>query len=129
MPAFVHRGKKYENPVELALDVIGGKWKMPILWRLKEQNLRYAELRRSLGPGVRDKTLAEQLREMESDGLISRKVHPTNPPQVEYCITELGMTTIPSIETLRAWGSRFKAATTSPSDGPDPKAVLPRGED
>ena len=93
MPPFLLRGSRYENPVELALGALGGKWKMPILWRLKDRAWRYGELRRSLGR-VTDKMLTQQLRELERDELVSRKVHEVVPPHVEYSITPLGTTAV-----------------------------------
>lgn len=107
MPPFEFRGRKYENPVELAQDLIGGKWKMPILWRLKDRVWRYNELRRGLGR-VTHKMLTQQLRELERDGLLTREVFPVVPPRVEYSITPLGRTTIPVIEALREWGSMYR---------------------
>ncbi|SFE58215.1 winged helix-turn-helix transcriptional regulator [Thermoflexibacter ruber] len=106
MPKFEFGGKEYNNPVELALDVIGGKYKMPILWRLKDKVWRYGELKKDLGK-ITHKMLTEQLRELESDGLIHRKVYPEIPPKVEYFITELGQKAIPAIETLRKFGHDF----------------------
>jgi DNA-binding HxlR family transcriptional regulator len=107
VPRFTFKGKSYNNPVELALDVVGGKWKMPILWRLKDRVWRYGELKRSLGR-VTHKMLTEQLRELENDGLVHRKVYPEIPPKVEYSLTEKGKTVIPVIENLRDWGARYK---------------------
>jgi DNA-binding HxlR family transcriptional regulator len=107
MPPFEFRGRRYHNPAELAQEVIGGKWKMPILWRLKDRVWRYSELRRSLGQ-VTHKMLTQQLRELEGDGLIGREVFPVVPPRVEYSITALGRTTIPIIEALRDWGALYR---------------------
>jgi len=107
MPRFEFRGKHYNNPVELSLDVIGGKWKMPILWRLKDKPWRYSELKKSIGK-ITHKMLAQQLKELEEDGLISRKVFASVPPKVEYSITDKGKATIPIIEGLRKWGEDFK---------------------
>lgn len=107
MPRFEFRGKYYNNPVELSLDVIGGKWKMPIIWRLKDKPWRYSELKKSIGK-ITHKMLAEQLKELERDGLISRKVYPEVPPKVEYSITAKGKTVIPIIDSLREWGNNFK---------------------
>jgi len=111
MPAFELRGRRYNNPVELALDVIGGKWKMPILWRLKDRVWRYNELRRELGR-VTHKMLTQQLRELERDGLITRRVFAVVPPRVDYEITALGRSALPAIETLRDWGTHFRRKTT-----------------
>ena len=107
MPRFEFRGKYYNNPVELSLDVIGGKWKMPIIWRLKDKPWRYSELKKSIGK-ITHKMLAQQLRELEKDGLISKKVFASVPPKVEYSITDKGRTTIPIIDSLRNWGEDFK---------------------
>ncbi len=103
MPRFEFGGRVYNNPVELALSILGGKWKMPILWRLKDRVMRYAELKRSIGR-VTHKVLAEQLHELERDGLISRTVYASVPPKVEYCLTDKGRTAVPLIERLREWG-------------------------
>lgn len=107
MPAFEFRGRTYNNPVELALDVIGGKWKMPILWRLKDRVWRYQELRRSLGR-VTHKMLTQQLRELERDGLVTRTVFPVVPPRVDYAITDFGRSAMPAIEALRDWGTTYR---------------------
>lgn len=107
MPRFEFEGETFNNPVELAQARIGGKWKMPILWRLRERLWRYSELRRDLGT-VTDKMLAQQLRELERDGLVTRTVHPVVPPHVDYAITPLGRTALPAIEALRAWGELYR---------------------
>jgi DNA-binding HxlR family transcriptional regulator len=107
MPEFEFEGHRYQNPVELALHVVGGKWKMPILWRLKDRTWRYNELKREL-PRVSHKMLTQQLRELEAHGLITRTVHPVVPPHVDYAITPLGRSAVPAIEILRAWGASFR---------------------
>lgn len=107
MPEFEFEGQRFHNPVELALHVIGGKWKMPILWRLEKRSWRYNELRRELA-GISHKMLTQQLRELEQHGLITRTVHPVVPPHVDYAITPLGRTTVPVIELLRTWGASFR---------------------
>ena len=109
MPSFTFGGRTYHNPVELALDTIGGKWKMPILWRLAQRGWRYGELRRDL-PGVTHKMLTQQLRELEAAGLLTRTVHAAVPPRVDYAITDLGRSTLPAIEALRLWGSAYRGA-------------------
>lgn len=112
MPEFAFGGKRFHNPVELALDVIGGKWKMPVLWRLRSRAWRYNQLKRDLGR-VTHKMLAQQLRELERAGLIVRTVHPEVPPRVEYALTPLGRTAIPVIEALRKWGSDYRQARST----------------
>jgi DNA-binding HxlR family transcriptional regulator len=111
MPEFEFRGKRYHNPVELALEVVGGKWKMPILWRLKDRTWRYGELKRSLG-GISHKMLTQHLRELEADGLLTRTVYAEVPPKVEYSITDLGRTAIPAIDALRLWGGTYRSASS-----------------
>ncbi|MBK8196198.1 MAG: helix-turn-helix transcriptional regulator [Lewinellaceae bacterium] len=103
MPEFLYRSKLYYNPVEFALDRIGGAWKMPILWRLNGRVMRYGELKKDIAR-VTHKMLTAQLRELESDGFITRTVFPVVPPKVEYALTERGMQTIPVIETIRNYG-------------------------
>jgi DNA-binding HxlR family transcriptional regulator len=106
MPEFSFKGKKFNNPVELSLYIIGGKWKIPIIWRLKDGSKRYGELRRSLSK-VTHKMLTRQLRELEQDEIISRKVYQEVPPKVEYSLTLLGESIIPVIDLLREWGEQY----------------------
>ncbi|UCM88854.1 winged helix-turn-helix transcriptional regulator [Streptomyces marincola] len=90
--------------IDAALDVLGGKWKGPILWELDTYRVRrFAELRRGL-PGVSEKMLAQHLREMEEDGLVHREVHAEVPPRVEYSLTEHGRTLNRALVALGAWG-------------------------
>lgn len=103
MPDFIFDKKLYYNPVEFAMDRIGGTWKMPILWRLKEKTMRYGELKKDI-PHITHKMLTSQLRELEEEGFILRKVFAVVPPKVEYSITERGMRAIPVIEMIRNYG-------------------------
>lgn len=82
---------------------IGGTWKMPILWRLKDRIMRYSELKRDI-PHITDKMLTTQLRELEKEGFIHREVYPVVPPKVEYSMTDKGRTCVPIIETIRNYG-------------------------
>lgn len=107
MPEFEFEGQRFQNPVELSLHVIGGKWKMPILWRLRDRVWRYNELRRDL-KRISHKMLTQELRDLERAQLITRTVHPVVPPHVEYRITGLGLTAIPAIEVLRSWGQLYR---------------------
>ncbi|HYW30289.1 MAG TPA: helix-turn-helix domain-containing protein [Gemmatimonas sp.] len=109
MPEFEFEGALFQSPVELALHAIGGKWKMPILWRLQKRVWRYNELHRDL-KRVSHKMLTQQLRELEQAGLISRTVHPVVPPHVDYATTPLGRTALPAIEVLRTWGMAYRRA-------------------
>lgn len=103
MPEFLYNRKLYYNPVEFAMDRIGGTWKMPILWRLKEKILSYGELKKDI-PHITHKMLTSQLRELEEEGFINRKVYPVVPPKVEYSITERGRRSIKIIEAIRTYG-------------------------
>lgn len=89
-------------PVEAALDIIGGKWKSIILFRLLEGTRRFNELRRLL-PAVTQRTLTNQLRELERDGLVHRTVFAEMPPRVEYRLTALGKSLEPVLQALRFW--------------------------
>lgn len=103
MPEFFHDKKLYYTPIEFALNHIGGTWKMPILWRLQDNTLRYGELKKDI-PHITDKMLTTQLRDLEEKGLIERKIYPVVPPKVEYSITEKGLKAIPVIETIMKYG-------------------------
>lgn len=105
MPDFIYKGKVYYNPVQLVMEQIGGVWKMPILWRLKDQAMRYSELRRI--PHISDKMLTTQLRELEADGYVLRKVFPVVPPHTEYSLTDRGRSIIPLVEQIREYGIRL----------------------
>jgi DNA-binding HxlR family transcriptional regulator len=87
------------------MEQIGGVWKMPILWRLKDQTMRYSELRRI--PHISDKMLTTQLRELEADGYVRREVFAVVPPRTEYSLTEKGREVIPLIELIRNYGLRL----------------------
>lgn len=95
--------KQYSCPVEVTLDLIGGKWKCVILWWLRRGSKRFGELMQ-LMPGVNQKVLTEQLRELEADGLIERQVFSESPPRVEYSLTAYGETLRPITELMCDWG-------------------------
>jgi DNA-binding HxlR family transcriptional regulator len=99
---------RYTCGLEAALDVIGGKWKVLILWQLHPEPRRFGELRR-LVPGVTEKMLIQQLREMEADGLVVRKAYPEIPPRVEYSLTEVGVELKAILPPLCAWGTKHIA--------------------
>jgi DNA-binding HxlR family transcriptional regulator len=96
--------RKYNCNIEVIVDVIGGKWKMLILWNLKDGIKRFNELRRLI-PGSTQKMLTAQLRELERDGIVSRKVYPQVPPKVEYSLTKYGQTLKPYIELSCSLGN------------------------
>lgn len=88
-----------------AFEVIGGKWKAMILWEIHKQTCRFGELKR-LVPGISEKMLIQQLREMEADGLISREVFHEVPPRVEYSITKFGISLDDALIPLADWGEK-----------------------
>jgi DNA-binding HxlR family transcriptional regulator len=89
--------------VEAALEIIGGKWKGVILFHLLEGTKRFNELRR-LVPNVTQRMLTLQLRELEHDGVVQRKIYEQIPPRVEYSLTDFGRTLEPILQLIRAWG-------------------------
>jgi DNA-binding HxlR family transcriptional regulator len=93
------------NPVNLTLKVIGGKWKPLILWYVHQQTLRFNELKKHM-VGVTQKMLTQELKQMEKDGLIKRKVYPVIPPKVEYSITAYGSTLFPILKAMDLWGQK-----------------------
>ncbi|UZR96434.1 winged helix-turn-helix transcriptional regulator [Chondrinema litorale] len=103
MPEFFHDKKLYYTPIEFAISHIGGTWKMPILWRLQNSPQRFSELKNDI-PHITDKMLTSQLRELESKGMINRKVYAVVPPKVEYTLTEKGKKAIPVIEIIMKYG-------------------------
>ncbi len=94
-------------PVEAALEQISGKWKGLAVYHLLGQTLRFSALKRALGD-VTQRSLTKQLRELEADGIVHRKVFPVVPPHVEYSLTDKGAQLAPVIESLHAWGTRYK---------------------
>ncbi len=89
-------------PIELALDVMGGKWKAVILYRLSGRVVRFTALKRELCR-ITQRTLTQQLREMEADGLVLRKIYAEVPPRVEYALTRRGESLLPALDALRSW--------------------------
>ena len=112
MNEFSINGKVYDCPLHLTLNTIMGKWKAVILLNLSTGVKRYGELKRLL-PAATDKMLTQQLRELEKDGIILRKVYPQVPPKVEYSLTERGETIKPLLELMQDWGSQFKITVES----------------
>ena len=90
-------------PTTITLRVIGGKWKLVILWYLWDDARRFSELKRSIA-GITQRMLTQQLRELERDGVVSRKVYAQVPPRVEYAITDFGRTLEPILRLMCKWG-------------------------
>lgn len=96
----------YSCPVEATIHLIGGKYKSVILWHLTNQTLRFSELQKIV-PKATTKMLTQQLRELESQGLINRTVYPVVPPKTEYSLTEFGRTIIPILNEMCTWGTNY----------------------
>lgn len=106
MPDFIYNGKVYYNPVQLVMEQIGGTWKAPILWRLKDRVMRFGELRKDI-PHISDKMLTTQLRQLEEDGYIQRKVYAVVPPRTEYSLTKKGKDILKLITSIRNYGLKL----------------------
>jgi DNA-binding HxlR family transcriptional regulator len=102
---YTFKGKKYPCCTSLTMGIIGGKWKTVILFYLSEGTLRYNELRKEM-PTVTERTLSLQLKTLEKDGIIKRKVYASKPPlKVEYSLTDFGKTLIPVLKSIADWGN------------------------
>jgi DNA-binding HxlR family transcriptional regulator len=97
-------GKEYPCCTSVTMGIIGGKWKSVILFHLIESTLRYNELRSKI-PNVTERTLSLQLKDLEEDGVIKRKVYTSKPPlKVEYSLTDFGKSLIPLLQSIADWG-------------------------
>jgi DNA-binding HxlR family transcriptional regulator len=106
--------KTFNCEKELTLTIIGGKWKMLIMWHLgKEGTKRFGELK-SMMPGITQRMLVSQLRELEEDQIVHRKVYPVVPPKVEYSLTEHGRSLMPILETMDEWGKNYMETVIEP---------------
>ncbi|WP_419782676.1 winged helix-turn-helix transcriptional regulator [Malaciobacter marinus] len=94
-------------PVETALDVIDGKWKILILWYLRRDTKRFNELQKQM-PKITQKMLSQKLKELELDGIINRVVYPEVPPKVEYSLSDYGKSLKPILKQLYFWGEKHK---------------------
>jgi DNA-binding HxlR family transcriptional regulator len=123
-----HSTKIYNSPVEVTLEVIGGKWKVIILYHLKQGPKRTGQLK-SLIPAITQKVLTQQLRELEQDKIIKRKVYQTVPPKVEYSLTEYGESLRTILDLLCEWGQNHlnlvqKSLETKKTDDPHMAALI-----
>ncbi|MGH2989190.1 MAG: winged helix-turn-helix transcriptional regulator [Solirubrobacterales bacterium] len=106
-PRSIHevRNEPYVCGLDASMDVVGGKWKALILWALNERTHRFDELKRAL-PGVSEKMLTQQLRELGGDGIVHRAVYDEVPPRVEYSLTDVGIALNTALAPLGAWGEQ-----------------------
>ena len=102
------RNNEYVCEKELTMSIISGKYKVVIIWHLGHEGpLRYGQIFK-LFPTISDRILTKQLRELEQDGIIGRKVYPVVPPKVEYHLTDLGNTILPLVDEMWNWGKENK---------------------
>jgi DNA-binding HxlR family transcriptional regulator len=99
-------------PMEIGLNILSGKWKLKIIWQLSKKSIRFNELQRLLG-NITTKTLTQQLRELEEQGIVQRIVYPDKPPKVEYSLTELGQSINPVLKSLCDWGKNYQDITNN----------------
>lgn len=106
MNDYKEKGNIQETPFGYTLSVIGGKWKMLIIYLLAEnQPVRFNDMKRRIG-AITFKTLSSQLKELEADGIVRRKEYPQIPPKVEYSLTQKAETLLPVLEQLCEWGEK-----------------------
>jgi DNA-binding HxlR family transcriptional regulator len=98
-------GRTYHCALDITMNYIGGKWKTVVLWYLRNGTKRFSELRRHI-PQITEKMLSLQLKQLELDGIVERKVYPEVPPRVEYFLTPEGKTLLPMLEEMAAWGRK-----------------------
>lgn len=103
----INKSKVKDCPVETTLELIGNKWKVLIIRDLRNGTKRFGELKRSV-TGISQKVLTSNLRDMEEDGLLIRKVFAEVPPRVEYTMTELGLSMCPILDAMEKWGTYYK---------------------
>lgn len=97
---------QYGCSVEATLDVIGGKWKAVILYKLLRGPHRFSDIKRQL-PAITQRMLTLQLRELEEDGIVHREIYKQIPPKVEYSLTDFGRTLEPILLSMLAWGDQY----------------------
>lgn len=95
--------KHFHCAMDVTMNYIGGKWKTVVLWYLRDQKLRFGELKKRI-PDITEKMLSIQLKGLEEDGIVKREVFPEVPLRVEYSLTEFGETLKPMLEEIAKWG-------------------------
>lgn len=102
-PIYIFKNREYFCSLELAMEIIGGKWKSMMIFHLRDGAMRSGDLQRTL-KGIANKMFTQTARELEADGLIERIVYPVVPPKVEYKLTEKGKSILPIVQQLAQWG-------------------------
>ena len=107
MKRYELNGTYFYCPVDLTLQIISGRWKGIVIWNLREEKKRFSELKRILVT-INDKMLSQVLRELEEQGVVSRKVHEVVPPKVEYSLTAEGTKLLPIMQAMSDYGQKFQ---------------------
>lgn len=107
MKQYKLNGTFYYCPVDLTLQIVGGRWKGIVIWNLREEKKRFGELKRILVT-INDKMLSQVLRELEEQGVVNRKVYEVVPPKVEYSLTEEGRKLLPIMQAMNDYGTQFQ---------------------
>jgi DNA-binding HxlR family transcriptional regulator len=107
MKQYKLNGTYYYCPVDLTLQIVGGRWKGIVIWNLREETKRFGELKRILVT-INDKMLSQVLRELEEQGVVNRKVYEVIPPKVEYSLTEEGRKLLPIMQAMNDYGTQFQ---------------------
>jgi DNA-binding HxlR family transcriptional regulator len=108
MKRYELNGTFFYCPVDLTLSVIGGRWKGLVFWNLRDGAKRYGEIKKIL-VGINDKMLSQVLKELESNGVVNRKVYEVVPPKVEYTLTKAGKKLLPVMKQMADWGDKFES--------------------
>lgn len=105
----VLHGVQFHCAMDVTMHYIGGKWKTVVLWYLRKDKKRFSELKKLI-PNITEKMLSLQLKDLERDGIVNRKVYPEVPPRVEYLLTDFGKSLIPMLEEIARWGRNLSEA-------------------
>lgn len=120
--------REFHCAMDVTMNYIGGKWKTVVLWYLRKDKKRFSELRRLI-PNITEKMLSIQLKNLEHDGIVGRKIYPEVPPKVEYSLTDFGKTLIPMLEEIARWGRNLaetKGKVVDKDVKKKPKSYKPR---
>lgn len=98
--------QQFHCAMDVTMHYIGGKWKTVVLWYLRKDKKRFSELRKLI-PNITEKMLSLQLKNLENDGIVGRKMYPEIPPRVEYFLTDFGKSLIPMLEEIARWGRKL----------------------
>ncbi|WP_225743325.1 helix-turn-helix domain-containing protein [Marinilactibacillus sp. Marseille-P9653] len=117
-----YKNKSFPSSKDLALSVVGGRWKISLIWALLNQpSLRLSELQKTF-PDINQRMLIRQLRELEEDQIIYRTIYPVVPPKVDYTLTDIGRSLEPVVSAICSWGDNyadFLEADTLTTEKPD----------